>query len=119
MKTTAAVIVLVVFLFLNPQGRAQQPDNLIEYSWSGQILPLYVQNDPWGLGQTGQPFQLSFTLDSNEQGHGCDSLFASVFLPFCRQIYLFAETKIKIVSAISANHFARNKPRRVMTTRAC
>jgi hypothetical protein len=49
----------------------------IEYSWTGQISPLYSQNDPWGLGPLGEPFHLSFTLASDEQGYACDSLFAS------------------------------------------
>jgi PEP-CTERM motif len=68
-------------ILLHSASPAQVRAYPIEYSWTGQISPLYSQNDPWGLGPSGEPFHLSFTLASDEQGYACDSLFVSACFP--------------------------------------
>lgn len=39
--------------------------NVIQYSWSGRLVPNDESADPWQIGQPGQPFELTVAVSRN------------------------------------------------------
>ena len=63
LNITAVSICLVTMLFAI-QGHAL--GGTITYSWTGRIVPEFVNLDPWAIGP-GKPFSISVTLSDNSE----------------------------------------------------
>jgi hypothetical protein len=62
MKATRTALILSTMIVLQVLGKSLQASE-IHYSWSGFLVPAGVE-DPWQIGQGGQPFVLDFVIST-------------------------------------------------------